>query len=163
MYCGCGRSTSPHRDDNLKFKERLAGFYSVAIDELHKGRLSDDVLLYRRVCPIGAACTAQKGIEGSATGAPTFPAATSRRFLSRRQEGDALCPRPAGAGNRTVDGRGGEALSLSPVRNRHLPRREALPRLRGSRRVGLNAGIGGDGFRPGSGIPFSRHPAGFLL
>jgi hypothetical protein len=64
MYCGVCAIYIAHRDDNLKFKERLTGLYGVAIDELHcKGCLSDDVFSYCRVCPIKA-CTAQKGIAG---------------------------------------------------------------------------------------------------
>ena len=64
LYCGVCAVYIAHRDDNLKFKERLTGLYGVGMDDLHcKGCLSDDVFLYCRVCPIKA-CTAQKGIAG---------------------------------------------------------------------------------------------------
>ena len=64
MYCGVCAIYIAHRDDNLKFKERLTGLYGVAIDELHcNGCLSDEVFSFCRVCPIKA-CTARKGIEG---------------------------------------------------------------------------------------------------
>jgi len=64
LYCGVCAIYIAHRDDNIKFKERLTGLYGVALDELHcKGCLSDDVFLYCRVCPIKA-CTAEKGVEG---------------------------------------------------------------------------------------------------
>jgi len=64
LYCGVCAIYLAHRDDNLKFKERLTGLYGVGLDDLHcKGCLSDDVFLYCRVCPIKA-CTAGKGIAG---------------------------------------------------------------------------------------------------
>jgi hypothetical protein len=64
LYCGVCAIYIAHRDDNLKFKERLTGLYGVGMDDLHcKGCLSDDVFLYCRVCPIKA-CTAGKGIAG---------------------------------------------------------------------------------------------------
>ena len=64
LYCGVCAIYIAHRDDNLKFKERLTGLYSVGVDDLHcKGCLSDNVFLYCRVCPIKT-CTAGKGIAG---------------------------------------------------------------------------------------------------
>jgi hypothetical protein len=64
LYCGVCAIYIAHRDDNLKFKERLTGLYGVGMDDLHcKGCLSDDVFVYCRVCPIKA-CTAGKGIAG---------------------------------------------------------------------------------------------------
>jgi hypothetical protein len=64
LYCGVCAIHIAHRDDNLKFKERLTGLYGVGLGDLHcNGCLSDDVFLYCRVCPIKA-CTAGKGIAG---------------------------------------------------------------------------------------------------
>ena len=64
LYCGVCAIYIAHRDDNVKFKERLTGLYGVGMDDLHcKGCLSDDVFLYCRVCPIKA-CAAGKGIAG---------------------------------------------------------------------------------------------------
>ena len=66
LYCGVCAIYIAHRDDNLKFKERLTGLYGVGMDDLHcKGCLSDDVFLYCRVCPIkrvGKTSTFRSGI-----------------------------------------------------------------------------------------------------
>jgi predicted RNA-binding Zn-ribbon protein involved in translation (DUF1610 family) len=64
LYCGVCAILIADRDDNAKFKERLAGVYGVSPDDLHcKGCLSDDVFPYCRMCPIKT-CTREKGIDG---------------------------------------------------------------------------------------------------
>lgn len=64
LYCGVCAIYIAHRDDNLKFKERLTGIYGVAIEEVHcKGCLSDDVFFYCQLCPIKS-CAAERKIEG---------------------------------------------------------------------------------------------------
>lgn len=64
LYCGVCGILIAHRDDNLKFKERLTAVYGVGVEEIRcQGCLSDDPFKYCRLCPIKS-CTAEKGIEG---------------------------------------------------------------------------------------------------
>jgi len=64
LYCGVCGVYIAHRDDNVKFKERLAGVYGVAVDEVKcEGCLYDKPFVYCEVCPIRD-CTNKKGIEG---------------------------------------------------------------------------------------------------
>ena len=98
LYCGVCAIYIAHRDDNLKFKERLTGLYGVGLDDLHcKGCLSDDVFLYCRVCPIKA-CTAAPPERGSraATSAPISPAGTSTPSPSQSAKGSSSAPFPPG-------------------------------------------------------------------
>jgi len=64
LYCGvCGVYVA-HRDDNAKFKERLATVYGVSADQVRcEGCLSHDLFTYCQTCPIRS-CTIGKGIEG---------------------------------------------------------------------------------------------------
>ena len=64
LYCGVCGVYIAHRDNNMKFKEKLTGVYGVGIDQLKcEGCLSDTVFTYCRVCPIKN-CVMEKGIEG---------------------------------------------------------------------------------------------------
>jgi predicted RNA-binding Zn-ribbon protein involved in translation (DUF1610 family) len=64
LYCGVCGILYAHRDDNQKFKERLAGFYGVKPEEIRcEGCLSDVVFSYCQVCPIKS-CALEKGYEG---------------------------------------------------------------------------------------------------
>ena len=64
LYCGVCGVYIAHRDDNQKFKERLATVYGVSADDVRcKGCLSDELFVYCQTCPIRS-CTIEKGIEG---------------------------------------------------------------------------------------------------
>ena len=64
LYCGVCGILIAHRDDNLKFKERLAQLYGVGVEDIRcNGCLSDEPFIYCRTCPIKS-CTTKKGIEG---------------------------------------------------------------------------------------------------
>ncbi len=67
LYCGVCGVLIADRDDNRKFKERLATVYGTAPEDIRcKGCMHenpDAVFLYCRVCPIKN-CTREKGIEG---------------------------------------------------------------------------------------------------
>jgi len=64
LYCGVCAVYMATRDDNQKFKERLTGVYNLPIEEVHcKGCLSDDVIVFCRVCAIKK-CTTDRGYEG---------------------------------------------------------------------------------------------------
>lgn len=64
LYCGVCAVLIAHRDNNIKFKERLTGVYGVTVDEIKcQGCLSDELFVYCLTCPIRY-CTIEKGIEG---------------------------------------------------------------------------------------------------
>ena len=64
LYCGVCGIYIAHRDDNVKFKERLTTVYNVPVEEIAcKGCLSDEVFFHCRQCPIKS-CNERKGIEG---------------------------------------------------------------------------------------------------
>jgi hypothetical protein len=64
LYCGVCAIMIAHRDNNQKFKERLAKVYGVSPAGIRcKGCLSDEVFAYCATCPIKS-CTRQKGYEG---------------------------------------------------------------------------------------------------
>jgi ribosomal protein S27AE len=64
LYCGVCAVYIAHRDDNLKFKERLTGVYNVGVEDIKcRGCLSDEPFVYCRTCAIKV-CTSEKGIEG---------------------------------------------------------------------------------------------------
>ena len=64
LYCGVCGVYIAHRDNNVKFKERLTTVYNVPVEEIAcDGCLSDQVFFYCRECPIKS-CTQRKGIEG---------------------------------------------------------------------------------------------------
>ena len=64
LYCGVCAVYMAHRDNNLKFKERLTGVYAVGVDEIKcEGCLSDEPFFYCRTCAIKT-CTAERGLEG---------------------------------------------------------------------------------------------------
>jgi len=64
LYCGVCGILIAHRDNNQKFKERLAGVYGVSPEQIRcEGCLSDDVFAYCRICPIKS-CAQAKGYEG---------------------------------------------------------------------------------------------------
>jgi hypothetical protein len=64
LYCGvCGIHIA-HRDDNTKFKERLAPLYGVEVKDIQcNGCQSDEPFTYCRACAIKS-CTREKGYEG---------------------------------------------------------------------------------------------------
>ncbi|RJR32993.1 MAG: DUF3795 domain-containing protein [Desulfobacteraceae bacterium] len=64
LYCGVCSIMMAHRDNNQKFKEKLASVYGVAPDGIRcKGCLSDEVFVYCTRCPIKS-CTREKGYAG---------------------------------------------------------------------------------------------------
>jgi hypothetical protein len=64
LYCGVCGILVAHRDNNLKFKERLTQVYNVGVDEIKcEGCLSDEPFFYCQTCAIKT-CTADKGIAG---------------------------------------------------------------------------------------------------
>ena len=67
LYCGVCGVLIADREDNRKFKERLATVYGTKPEDIRcKGCLhenEDDVFFYCRACPIKD-CTRKKGIEG---------------------------------------------------------------------------------------------------
>ncbi len=64
LYCGVCGIYIAHRDNNDKFKEKLATVYNVSAEQIRcQGCLSDDVFVYCQVCPTKA-CTEEKGLEG---------------------------------------------------------------------------------------------------
>jgi hypothetical protein len=64
LYCGVCAIMIAHRDNNQKFKERLAPLYGVSPEEIRcRGCLSGEVFSYCTTCPIKS-CTRQKGYEG---------------------------------------------------------------------------------------------------
>jgi len=63
LYCGICGVYIAHRDNNIKFKERLATVYGVSVDHVKcEGCLSDELFVYCKTCPIRS-CT----IEGRYT------------------------------------------------------------------------------------------------
>lgn len=78
LYCGVCAILIAHRDDNRKFKERLAGLYkggvpgkgtlpnseNLSAEDIHcQGCLSDDLFMHCKQCEIRD-CTQQKGYTG---------------------------------------------------------------------------------------------------
>ena len=67
LYCGVCGVLIADREDNRKFKERLATVYGTKPEDIRcKGCLhenEDDVFFYCRACPIKD-CTRKKGIDG---------------------------------------------------------------------------------------------------
>lgn len=64
LYCGVCGIYIAHRDNNIKFKERLTEVYHVGVDDIRcEGCLSDDVFYYCRICPIKS-CAMEREIEG---------------------------------------------------------------------------------------------------
>jgi len=64
LYCGVCGILIAHRDNNIKFKERLTTVYGVTVDEIKcEGCLSDELFGYCQTCSIRS-CTIDKGIEG---------------------------------------------------------------------------------------------------
>jgi hypothetical protein len=64
LYCGVCSIYVAHRDDNLKFKERLTTVYNVGVEDIRcKGCLSDEPFVYCKTCEIKS-CVAGKGLEG---------------------------------------------------------------------------------------------------
>lgn len=64
LYCGVCGVYIAHRDNNEKFKDRLATVYGVTPDAVKcKGCLSDEPFGYCQVCPIKS-CAREKGYDG---------------------------------------------------------------------------------------------------
>jgi predicted RNA-binding Zn-ribbon protein involved in translation (DUF1610 family) len=64
LYCGVCAILMAHRDNNEKFKERLAPIYGVLPEEIAcHGCLSDQCFKYCQVCPIRS-CAHEKNYEG---------------------------------------------------------------------------------------------------
>lgn len=66
LYCGVCSIRMAYRDDNQKFKERLAGLYNVAPEDIRCEGCNapeDKVFFYCRACPIKS-CAGERGYEG---------------------------------------------------------------------------------------------------
>ena len=64
LYCGVCGVYIAHKDNNIKFKERLTSVYNVSTDEIKcEGCLSDNLFIFCTTCPIRS-CVIEKGIEG---------------------------------------------------------------------------------------------------
>ncbi len=64
LYCGVCGILIAHRDNNLKFKEKLGAFYGMSADEIRcKGCLSGEPFLFCRTCPIKT-CARDRGYLG---------------------------------------------------------------------------------------------------
>ena len=64
LYCGVCGVYIAHRDDNVKLKGKLAGFYGVTPEDLAcKGCLSDQRSSFCSSCSIRE-CVSDKGIDG---------------------------------------------------------------------------------------------------
>jgi len=64
LYCGVCGILIAHRDNNIKFKERLTTVYGVSVEDIKcKGCLSNDLFIYCQTCSIRS-CAIGKGIEG---------------------------------------------------------------------------------------------------
>jgi len=64
LYCGVCAIYIAHKDNNVKFKERLPKVYGVNLEDIRcEGCLSNDLFKYCQVCPIRF-CAKEKGIEG---------------------------------------------------------------------------------------------------
>ncbi len=64
LYCGVCAIYMAHKENNLKFKERLPQVYGVNLEDIHcEGCLSNDLFKYCQVCPIRS-CAQKKGVEG---------------------------------------------------------------------------------------------------
>jgi hypothetical protein len=71
LYCGVCAIYIAHRENNLKFKERLRDFYqkglgatTLAVDDIRcEGCLSGVISIFCQTCQIRS-CTIEKGIEG---------------------------------------------------------------------------------------------------
>lgn len=67
LYCGVCAIRIAHRDNNQKFKEKLAPVYGLKPEDIHcNGCLAEndaDIFPFCRVCPIKS-CTREKGYEG---------------------------------------------------------------------------------------------------
>jgi hypothetical protein len=66
LYCGVCSIMMAYRDDNPKFKQKLAELYHIEPEDIRcEGCLApeDKVFAYCRTCPIKS-CTGERGIEG---------------------------------------------------------------------------------------------------
>ena len=66
LYCGVCAIMYATRDDNQKFREKLAPVYGVTPEQIYcEGCLAEDdkVFFYCRVCPVKS-CTREKGYDG---------------------------------------------------------------------------------------------------
>lgn len=63
LYCGVCGIFIASKDNNQKFKERLAPVYNVSPEQIHcKGCMSEEVFVLCKMCPIKA-CANDKGYE----------------------------------------------------------------------------------------------------
>lgn len=64
LYCGVCGVYIAHKNDDIKFKERLKDVYWVDVDDIRcEGCLSDVLFKYCLDCPIRS-CTVERGISG---------------------------------------------------------------------------------------------------
>lgn len=64
LYCGVCGVMIAHRDDNQKFKEKLAGVYGISVDEVKcSGCKSDERIIFCQQCKIRD-CVDTKGYIG---------------------------------------------------------------------------------------------------
>ena len=64
LYCGVCGILIAHRENNQKFKERLATVYNLPVEQIRcSGCKSDDQFIYCQTCPIRE-CTDSREFEG---------------------------------------------------------------------------------------------------
>lgn len=79
LYCGVCAIRIAHRDNNQKFKERLAPVYGVQPEGICcQGCLSSEVFAYCIKCPIRS-CAQEKGYDGCHE-CPEFPCEHIEKF-----------------------------------------------------------------------------------
>ena len=130
LYCGVCAIYIAHKENNLKFKERLPKVYGVSLEEIRcEGCLSDDLFKYCQVYPIRS-CAQAKGFEGchQCNDFPckyidNFPIPVGKKVIFRSV--------PAW---RKMDGRGGKALPLSSLRIQAIPGSKEVSELPASNR-----------------------------
>ncbi|MBI5571429.1 MAG: DUF3795 domain-containing protein [Desulfomonile tiedjei] len=64
LYCGVCAVLIAHRDNNLKFKEKLTKVYGCSAEQIAcKGCMSDERFILCQQCPVRT-CVSDKGYEG---------------------------------------------------------------------------------------------------
>lgn len=138
LYCGVCSIMIAHRDNNQKFKERLAPIYGVSAEGIRcRGCLSSEVFAYCTTCPIKS-CTRHKGYEGChqchefpCEHIHNFPVPVGKKVILR-----AVPERREMGTEKWVEARG-KALPMPPLQDPIVQGSQALSPLRSSGGSGL--------------------------